>query len=130
MGQSHDWGAIDPTVLERLAEELGSLGVAQRIGRIYLELLEERVSRLCTACEAGDVDAALETALTLKVTSATVGAVAVSGCAERVERGLRNGGLRGEGGSRGVKRLEALRRAATDTLVTGFGLGRPTGRGR
>lgn len=115
MGQSADWGAVDPTVLERLAEELGSLGVAQRVAGIYVELLEERVNRLCTACDEGDVETALETALTLKVTSATVGALNVSQCAESVERGLREDRL-----CRIVERLELLRRAAADMLAIGF----------
>lgn len=125
MGREADRGAIDPAVLDRLAGELGDSGVAQRIAGIYLELLEERVGRLCSAWVEGDAEKALETALTLKVTSATIGAVAVSGCAERVERSLRDGGSRAIGG-----RLQALRQAAAETLAIGFGAGAPTPGGR
>lgn len=125
MGQSLDWGAIDPTVLERLSEELGDRDVANRIAAIYLELLEERVGRLRSACDEGDVEKALETTLTLKVTSATVGAVGVSGCAERVERRLRDRGVCAI-----VERLEALQQAAAETLANGFGVGTSTPGGR
>jgi Hpt domain len=114
MHQERD-GAVDPAVLERLGDELGDSGAAGRVGSLYLALLDERVGQLCQACAAGDVEAAIEKVLTLKVTSATVGATAVRHCAEGIEGWLRDGRL-----CQLTRALERLRRAAAETLVAGL----------
>lgn len=115
-------GTVDPAVLEVLGEELGDLSVARRIATVYLELLEERVQRLGQACDAGEVNTALERTLTLKVTSATVGATGVSGCAADIEKWLRSGRVR-----QLAKGMERLRRAAAETSRSGLGSPRPAG---
>lgn len=116
MHEQPDHGAVDPTVLERLGDELGDDGAAGRVCGIYLDLLEERVRQLGEACAAGDVETAIEKVLTLKVTSATVGATAVRTCAEAMEGWLRDGRL-----CQLARCLERLQRAAAETLVSGLG---------
>lgn len=122
MSDQPDQRTVDPTVLERLGDELGDNGAASRVCGIYLDLLEERVRELCEACAAGDVETAIERVLTLKVTSATVGATAVRRCAEAIEKWLRDGRV-----GQLARRLERLQRAAAETLVSG--LGPPRGAG-
>lgn len=121
-------GVVDPSVLERLGDELGDLTVAHRIAALYLQLLDERVSRLSAACAEHDLEGALERVLTLKVTSATVGAVAVRCCAESIERWIRQEVPR-EHVCQLAECLERLRCAATQTLTLGLGQGRPLGSG-
>lgn len=116
MPDGPDRSTVDPTVLERLADELGDRGAAGRVCTIYLELLDERVRQLSEACAAGELEAAIEKVLTLKVTSATVGATAVRRCAEGIEEWLRDGRL-----CQLARSLERLQRAAAETLTSGLG---------
>jgi hypothetical protein len=115
MADAPDTG-VDPAVLERLGDELGDSTAAGRVGGIYLELLDERVRQLCEVCARGDVEAAIEKVLTLKVTSATVGATAVRRCAEAIEGWLRDGRL-----GQLARALERLQHAAAEPLVRGLG---------
>jgi HPt (histidine-containing phosphotransfer) domain-containing protein len=122
MRDEPDRGTVDPTVLERLGDELGDRGAAGRVCRIYLELLDERVRQLCEACAGDDIETAIEKVLTLKVTSATVGATAVRCCAEAIEEWLRDGRL-----GQLARSLERLQRAAAETLISGLGTAGGTG---
>jgi HPt (histidine-containing phosphotransfer) domain-containing protein len=122
MPDGPDHSTVDPTVLERLADELGDTGAAGRVCSIYLELLDERVRQLCDACAGDDIEAAIEKVLTLKVTSATVGATAVRRCAEAIEEWLRDGRL-----CQLARSLERLQHAAAETLTSGLGTAGGTG---
>lgn len=82
---------VDPRVLAALAAELQDPAAAVTIARLYRDNLERRLARLDTACDQADLETAMDVALSLKVTSATVGALAVRSCAERVETRLAAG---------------------------------------
>ena len=83
---------VDRQAFEQLADELGSPESARRIVGLYVDLLEQRVERLARACEADDLETAMDAVLSLKVTSATVGAVTMRDRALDVESRLRQGG--------------------------------------
>jgi hypothetical protein len=106
---------VDPRVFEQLAAELGSLESARRIAAIYLDLLDGRVARLAGACEAGDVEAAMDAALSLKVTSATIGAAAMRDCALDLEGCLRRGGCGGADDA--LQRVRGARAATAEAVA-------------
>jgi hypothetical protein len=79
---------FDSAVADQLADELGEREVVGRITRHYREALPGRVRRLARACGAMDAERAMDAVLCLKVTSATVGASAMSGVAALVEQAV------------------------------------------
>ena len=79
---------FDGAVAEQLADELGEREAVGRITRRYREALPGRVRRLSRACGAMDAEQAMDAVLSLKVTSATVGASAMSGVAGLVEKAV------------------------------------------
>ena len=79
---------VDGAVAELLADELGGGEVVGRIAGHYREALPGRVRRLSRACGAMDADQAMDAVLSLKVTSATIGASAMSGVAALVEEAI------------------------------------------
>lgn len=83
---------IDRHIFEQLGSELASPDAARRIAALYLDLLDGRIGRLVGACEAHDEAAAMDAALSLKVSSAMVGAVAMRDLAAQVEVCLLGGG--------------------------------------
>ena len=82
---------VDPRILAALAAELEDRAAAVGIARLYRENLERRVARLDAACTQEDLETAMDVVLSLKVTSATVGATVLRSCAERVESPLSAG---------------------------------------
>ncbi len=82
---------FDVAVADLLADELGSREVVGRITRRYREALPGRVRRLSRACGAMDAEQAMDAVLCLKVTSATIGASAMSGVAGLVEQAVIEG---------------------------------------
>ncbi len=76
---------LDQAVFDQLAEEMGGVVPARRIVTLYLDQLPHRVARLGLACAAGDARQAMDAVLSLKVSSATIGAAAMFVCARTVE---------------------------------------------
>ena len=101
---------IDLRIFEQLAGELASPEAARRIVALYLELLDGRIGRLVGACVAGDESTAMDAVLSLKVSSAMVGAVAMRDLAAQVEECLLVGGCVEARG-----RLQCVRRGGFDT---------------
>ena len=85
---------VDRRAFDALAGELGSLASARRIATLYLSLLDTRVARLVAACDAEDAASAMDAVLSLKVSSATVGAAQMCDRATEVEDRLLTGGCR------------------------------------
>ena len=79
---------FDGAVAEQLADELGEREVVGRITRHYRDALPGRVRRLSRACGAMDAEQAMDAVLCLKVTSATIGASAMSAVAGLVEQAV------------------------------------------
>lgn len=82
---------VDPRVLAALAAELEDRAAAATIARLYRDNLERRVARLDAACDQEDLEAAMDVLLSIKVTSATVGATTIRSFAEWAERPLSSG---------------------------------------
>jgi HPt (histidine-containing phosphotransfer) domain-containing protein len=85
---------VDRRVLVALAAELEDLPAALAVADRYRANLAHRLARLDRACADGDLDAAMDAVLSLKVGSATVGATRMQGYAESLESALRAGGCR------------------------------------
>ena len=86
---------FDHTRVARLADDAGSQRFALHVVATYERLLERRVERIVAAVAGGDHDAAMDAALSLKVSSHLVGAVQLAELAVGVEQSLRNNDLAG-----------------------------------
>lgn len=81
--------AFDPAVLAALVDALQDPSATERFARAYLFMLPRRVERIQTAVSANDVVVAMDAVLSLKVSSATVGARQLQALAADLETHLR-----------------------------------------
>lgn len=65
---------LDRTALRRLSRAVDDDGFVRKFAARYRELLPGRVARISTSLRGHDVDLVLDAVLSLKVSSATVGA--------------------------------------------------------
>lgn len=84
---------LDTAVLEELAEDLGGPDIALKFAQDYAALWGERRCRLVNSIEREDLDGALDVAISIKVTSAMVGAARMAYLAGRLEVAVRQGDL-------------------------------------
>ncbi len=82
-------GALDTSVLTRLAADVNDRAFVASFAQKYRTLLERRVERLTTAITTADVDASMEAALSLKVSSRTVGTQELAALADQIEDDVR-----------------------------------------
>ena len=80
-----DLPVLDPQRVRHLGEELDSPAGAHAFLGAYLELLPDRLASVSNAVSAGDEAAAMDRALSLKVTSTMVGALQLAALAETME---------------------------------------------
>ena len=85
--------ALDVAQLDRLVAECGDHAFVGGLVRRYRSLLPGRVCAVVTHLGARDLDAALDRVLSLKVSSATVGADELAALATRVQTELVDGAL-------------------------------------
>jgi HPt (histidine-containing phosphotransfer) domain-containing protein len=85
---------LDSACLERLhdLDPNGQGGLVARVMRTYVQSLAKLLDQLALARTSGDPAALRHVAHTLKSSSASVGALALSELCGDVERGLRDGG--------------------------------------
>lgn len=76
---------LDPKSLADLGEELDSMPMAVAFLGDYLELLPERLASVSAAIRSADRAAALDRAISLKITSTMVGAMQLAALAEAME---------------------------------------------
>ncbi|WP_285245865.1 Hpt domain-containing protein [Pseudarthrobacter sp. fls2-241-R2A-127] len=76
---------LNPQRIRDLGEELDSSAGAHAFLGNYLEMLPDRLSMVAKAVCAGDVETAMDRALSLKVTSTMVGALQLAALAETME---------------------------------------------
>ncbi|WP_134741505.1 Hpt domain-containing protein [Nocardioides sp. 503] len=84
---------LDTASLERLARDVSSWPFVVTFAEKYQQLLPDRVRRVIAAITEGDLDQALDAALSLRVSSAFVGALELVDLAHRLETHLRLGDL-------------------------------------
>ncbi|WP_134740061.1 Hpt domain-containing protein [Nocardioides sp. 503] len=87
--------ALDRTCLERLAHDVASHPFMVTFAEKYRLLLPQRIRRVLAALAEGDLEAALDAALSLRVASAYVGALELVEIARHLESHLRTGDLTG-----------------------------------
>ncbi|HET7399319.1 MAG TPA: Hpt domain-containing protein [Intrasporangium sp.] len=109
---------LDERVLARLGDEVGDREAALRFAAAYLGLLPTRVDRVCAACTASDSEAAEDAVLSLRVTSAMVGASLLMGLAAEVEMAVTRGDLvTARTAADGLPRVAAATAAAVAALL-------------
>ena len=81
--------AFDPTALANLARAVDDDAFPLKFAARYREMLPARVSRIGTALEGHDVDDALDSALSLKVSAITVGTPELADLARLIEGEVR-----------------------------------------
>lgn len=84
---------MDRTVLEDLEEQLGLSDMARNFAEDYSALWGQRERRLLDSLEREDQDAALDAAISLKVSSAMVGGLRLACLAQLLEAAVRDGDL-------------------------------------
>lgn len=80
---------LDRTALRRLSRAVDDDRFVRRFAARYRELLPARVTRISTSLRGHDVDLVLDAVLSLKVSSATVGAQELAELAGVIEREVR-----------------------------------------
>lgn len=85
---------VDRTVLQTLEEQLGRAGMARNFAKDYSALWGQRERRLVDSLEREDQVAALDAAISLKVSSAMVGGLRLACLAQTLETAVRQGDLR------------------------------------
>lgn len=85
---------LDGAVLEELGEQLGRPDMAWNFARDYASMWGPRYRRLVASVERGDLVAALDAVLSLKVSSAMVGGLRLAHLAQMLEATVRKGDLR------------------------------------
>lgn len=81
---------LDTVALRILAEQAGQ-SVADRFFSEYLDLLPARSANIVAGVAAEDLEKTLDAVVSLKVTSAMVGALQMEDCARTLERRLQIG---------------------------------------
>lgn len=82
---------LDLAVIQELDEELGESSLSRTFALDYASLWEQRRNRLARSLEREDVKAALDSVISLKVSSAMVGAVRLAHLAAQLEAAVRKG---------------------------------------
>lgn len=80
---------VDRAVLQELEEQLGNSRLARNFADDYAGLWEQRRHRLVDALERNDLEAALDAATSLKVSSVMVGALRLAYLAGQLETAVR-----------------------------------------
>ncbi|BCW12599.1 Hpt domain-containing protein [Paenarthrobacter sp. CC6] len=80
---------LEPCKLQALAEELGDSRLALRFLSTYLTMLPERILRLSNGLCGHDLDASMDAVLSLKISSAMVGAVETESQCRAIEMMIR-----------------------------------------
>ncbi|WP_341928051.1 hypothetical protein [Nocardioides psychrotolerans] len=86
---------FDPRDLDRLAQDVDNWPFTVSFAHTYRRLLPQRVERIVTATEVGDLDAALDATLSLRVASSIVGTLELVEMARFIEGRLRVGDVVG-----------------------------------
>lgn len=89
---------MDPAVLLELEDQLGRADLATNFAKDYAALWEQREYRLTASLADGDCDAALDAAISLKVTSTMIGALRLARLAQALESAVHAGDVN-RGGS-------------------------------
>ena len=84
-----DVATFDEAALRRMSREVDDRAFAWLFASRYRQMLVGRVTRITTALQQPDVDAALDAVLSLKVASATVGTCELADLALKVEDDVR-----------------------------------------
>lgn len=82
-------------MLQELADQLGGRYLAVKFAKDYIGLWEQRERRLTASLDEQDSDAALDAVISMKVSSAMVGALRLEGLARALEAAIRGGDFSG-----------------------------------
>lgn len=85
---------VDGAVLHAMEEQLGRSDLARNFAKDYSALWGQRERRIVDSLEREDQTAALDAAISLKVSSAMVGGLRLASLAQMLETAVRHGDLR------------------------------------
>jgi HPt (histidine-containing phosphotransfer) domain-containing protein len=100
--------ALNLQKIHQLARDLDNPGIAFRFLGDYLSLLPQRLERILTALADEDGEAAMDSVLSLKITSAMIGAHEPDNTCRALEASLKNGDF---------KLARVLSRTLVDTVA-------------
>ena len=109
---------LDRTVLEDLAEQLGRPDMARNFAMDYSVLWGQRERRLIDSFERADQAAAIEAAISLKVSSAMVGGLRLAYLAQLLQAAAQEGDLRN--GASVLALISIQGRATVNELERGY----------
>ncbi|WP_158677259.1 Hpt domain-containing protein [Arthrobacter sp. PGP41] len=92
-GDGQNLPLVDTGVLQDLEDQLGRADLATNFVKDYAALWDQRERRLAVSLADEDCDAALDAVISLRVSSAMVGARRLAGLAQALERAVRKGDL-------------------------------------
>ncbi len=105
--------AIDRAVLDALEESVGDREFVEDLVRTYLTDAEDQMAAITAAVDAGNAEALVRPAHSLKSASFTIGAQALGETSRALEQAARSGSLDGAEALAGQAR-EELRAVATE----------------
>lgn len=94
---------VDTDTLLELEEQLDGAELALRFARDYAAMWDQRCTRLATAVQNQDIEAALDAVISLRITSAMVGGLRLARLAEILENVIRQGDF-----GQGLKVMERI----------------------
>jgi len=86
-------GSVDISVLNTLKDQLGDS--LEKLLRVFLNQVPEQLGEIESGLKAGDLNAAMRPAHTLKSSAATLGAFSLSELLKAIEQGTRAGNSEG-----------------------------------
>ena len=108
---------VDAGVLRDLEEQLAGPGVVQRFIHDYVSLWQRRHETLADAIERQDTEAALDAAISLKVSSSMVGGTPLARLAQKLQETIQAGNY--PAGEELLSAVGACGRATVNELVAG-----------
>lgn len=91
--QHGDLPLLNEEVLQDLEQQLDGSAIARNFSRDFINIWDDRYSKLADAITGGDEDASLDAVLSVKITSMMLGATRLAEIAKDLERVIRSGNL-------------------------------------
>ena len=109
---------VDADVLRDLEEQLAGPSVVQRFIHDYVSLWQRRHETLAAAIERQDAEAALDAAISLKVSSSMVGGTPLARLAQKLQETIQAGNF--PAGEELLSAVGVCGRATVNELVAGY----------
>ena len=109
---------LDQETLDDLEDQVGSREIAVTFARDFTDMWSERFERLCAALEAKDAASAHDAILSLKITSAMLGAFRLVNLAAELEHAVNQSDL--DRAAQGLPAIRACGNASVSQLLSTY----------